>query len=383
MRILVDDASMLDDLEETLSLEKLASDPVAEVITVETLADRLPEYEIVLPDLSELATLPDFEEDLLPNWLPADVLVMLGVGFLGAFISSSLCEKFSKMHDAWGGRTYDKGGHSGECIDAREYIKKYRPRFHRLDYGHDILNPFEVDWDNYLTDGSQASFIKKVTMWLLHLAQDSFSKQGLPLPGSSYIRRLIGVILKGGNSWLDIQQFDLYEVAGTLKARDFVGMTAVPLLIKAYVFGTEFHNKKRFLNYRYLSLALGALVSALTFGFMMPNPSLNYPAFTVAIRYAIALWRLDRRLGKLLKERQRILDSNAGLVVADSSSLRLAADAQLEADSRLTAFWAELSSIHDMTSSAIEGLMDDIENTLRNDAVDIAALESLLSVGGV
>jgi len=116
---------------------------------------------------------------------------------------------------------------------------------------------------------------------------------------------------------------------------------------------------------------------------MTPKPSLNYPALTVAIRYAIALWRLDRRLGKLLKERQRILDSNAGLAVDDSSSLLLAADAQLEADSRLTAFWAELLSIHDMTSSAIEGLMDDIENTLRSDDVDVSALESLLGVGGV
>lgn len=377
MRILVDDASMLDDLEETLGLEKLASDPVAEVITVETLADRLPEYEIVLPDLSELATLPDFEEDLLPNWLPADVLVMLRVGILGALISSSLYTKFDKLHRKWGGRTYDKGGHSGECID------KDRGLTHRFKRGHDILNPFEVDWDNYLTDGSQASFLKKMTLWLRHLAQDSFSREGLPLPGSSYIGNLIAEISGGPDRELKVLNYNQYKVFGTLKARDFVGMTAVPLLIKAYVFGTEFHNKKRFLNYRYLSLTLGALVSALTFGFMTPKPSLNYPALTVAIRYAIALWRLDRRLGKLLKERQRILDSNAGLVVADSSSLLLAADAQLEADSRLTAFWAELSSIHDMTSSAIEGLMDDIENTLRSDDVDISALESLLSVGGV
>jgi len=132
MRIQVDDASMLEDLEETLGIEKVVSDPVAEVITVETLADCLPEHEVVLPDLSQLATLPDFEEDLLPNWLPADVFVMLGVGFLGAFISSSLYDKFDKMHDTLGGRTYDKGGHSGECID------KDRGRGHRFKHGHDI-----------------------------------------------------------------------------------------------------------------------------------------------------------------------------------------------------------------------------------------------------
>lgn len=377
MRILVDDASMLEDLEKTLGIEKVVSDPVAEVITVETLADCLPEYEVVLPDLSQLATLPDFEEDLLPNWLPADVFVMLGVGFLGAFMSSSLYDKFDKMHDTLGGRTYDKGGHSGECID------KDKGRGHRFKHGHDILNPFEVKWENYLPNGAQASFLKKMTPWLRHLAQDSFSREGLPLPGSSYIGNLIEAISGESDGVRKVLNYNQYKVFGTLKARDFVGMTAVPLLIKAYVFGTEFHNKKRFLNYRYLSLTLGALVSALTFGFMTPKPSLNYPAHTVAIRYAIALWRLDRRLGKLLKERQRILDSNAGLVVADSSSLLLAADAQLEADSRLTAFWAELLSIHDMTSSAIEGLMDDIENTLRNDAVDVSALESLLIVGGV
>jgi len=125
------------------------------------------------------------------------------------------------------------------------------------------------------------------------------------------------------------------------------------------------------------------LVSSLAFGLMMHHPSLNYPALTAAIPYAVALWKLDHKLGRLLAERQKVLDANADLVTADSRSLMLAADSQLETDSRLSAFWDELSSVHDMTSSALQGLLDDIESTLRNEEIDLLALEGILNLGGV
>ncbi len=383
MRIVAGDASVLDELERALDIERPDAQPMIQAVTLDTLERRLPEHEIVLPDLSELSTLPDFEEDLLPNWLPADIFVMLGVGFVSAFISISLREPFDRMHGRWSKMSFEDGGHAGQSIDATEHIRKHGASLHRLGYGHDILNPFEVDFGNLLPNDSQAGLATKLRAWLRHLAQDCFSKQGLPLPGSSYIRGIIKTILKGSKAWLGVSQFDLYEAVGTLKARDFVGMAAAPLLIKAYVLGTEFHNKKRFMNYRYLSLSLGALVSSLTFGLMMHHPSLNYPALTAAIPYAAALWKLDRKLGRLLAERQKVLDANVGLVTADSRSLMLAADSQLETDSRLSAFWDELSSMHDMTSSALQGLLDDIESTLRNEETDLLALEGILKLGGV
>jgi len=383
MRTAADDAIILHELEKVLGIESPVAQPVTNVVTLDTLKRRLPEYEIALPDLSELNTLPDFAEDLLPNWLPADVFVMLGVGFVSALISSSLREPFDRMHDRWSKVYFEDGGHAGQSIDATEHIQKYGARLHRPGHGHDILNPFEVNWGDYFSEGSQAGLATKLRAWLRHLAQDCFSRQGLPLPGSSYIRGIIETILKGSKTWLGVSQFDLYEAAGTLKARDFVGMTAAPLLIKIYVLGTEFDNKKRFMNYRYLSLSLGALVSSLAFGLMMHHPSLNYPALTAAIPYAVALWKLDHKLGRLLAERQKVLDANADLVTADSRSLMLAADSQLETDSRLSAFWDELSSVHDMTSSALQGLLDDIESTLRNEEIDLLALEGILNLGGV
>lgn len=176
----------------------------------------------------------------------ADIPVMLTVGFLGALISNGLHDKFRNMHDGeWSKNPFSGGGHSGEIAD--EMVNG--PYLHRLKYGHDIFNPLEIKWDQYFPNGDlNASMAKKVFAWLRHMFQDTFSTEGLPIPGHSFLRDTIAnEILPFLKGRLDMPHYEVYRTFFTLKMRDLTGAAFIPLAMTAYVFGTEKGNENKFL----------------------------------------------------------------------------------------------------------------------------------------
>lgn len=184
----------------------------------------------------ELTTMwPSIDYDLLPRWRVADIPVMLVAGFLGALLSSRLWELFDKIHGRWTQKLFAEGGHKLEDPDSVGGI------FHRLRYGHDILNPQQINWGDYFRTGDpRAPLLKKIFAWLRHLMQDTFSSEGLPLPGLSYIsEQLRKVVFPAVGRELGIKSPEVYKRFFTLKARDLGGAAFTQAAISLYVYGTE------------------------------------------------------------------------------------------------------------------------------------------------
>lgn len=267
---------------------------------------------------------PTIDYDLFPRWKAADIPVMICIGFLGGLLSYGLHDKFEELHKAWGNLAYAKGGHAAEIID------KIPGKMHRFKYGHDILNPFEVDWANYFPDGVQAGFLKKLGAWLHHMVQDTFSTEGLPLPGSSYLREVIGKLTSGISAIPDMDKYQAYKTFFTVKARDITGTAFVSLAMTLYIWGTERGNDKKFFNYRYTSLTLGALLVSIVTGLCMPgkNASFNHSAVTAMVPYFVALLKVNKRINEQLEQRDlsiadgnKVLESQRQLLDGTKASL--------------------------------------------------------------
>ncbi|KAB3534500.1 hypothetical protein F8154_08805 [Alkaliphilus pronyensis] len=239
---------------------------------------------------------PEMNYDLFPRWKSADIPVMVIVGAIGALISNQLFEPFKDIHDKkWAYKDFYHGGHKGEIID------EMRGKFHRLKHGHDLFNPMEVNWDEYFPSSSPKAVIgKKIFAWLRHLFQDTFSSEGIPLPGSSYLR----------NTILDAANYDIYKTVLTIKMRDVSTAVFVPLAMTAYIYGTERDNKEKFFNYRYTTLTIGALAISVIIGLLLQPPSFNHAALLAMIPYLVTLFKVNQRVNRLLEERFRIIGNN-------------------------------------------------------------------------
>jgi hypothetical protein len=305
---------------------------------------QIPEFpDIDLTNWSDVSELwPTIDYDLFPRWRAADIPVMICLGFLGGLLSYGLHDKFEALHNDWAKLSYAKGGHAAEIID------KIPGKMHRFKYGHDILNPFEVDWDNYFPDGVQAGFMKKLAAWMRHLFQDTFSTEGLPLPGSSYFRDVIGKLTSGISAVPDMDKYQAYKTFFTVKARDITGTMFVASAMTLYIWGTERGNDKKFFNYRYTSLTLGALLVSIVTGLCMPvkNASFNHSAVAAMVPYVVALIKVNKRVNEQLKQRD--------LSIADNNKV-LGAQRQLldGARTNLTVFNSRLDSVYVDLHSAL------------------------------
>lgn len=138
-------------------------------------------------------------ESHLDGW---DYCYALAIGIAGIYITTSekLNEYLSDIHKAASecngeydffqkflGRIFH---HKGDHIDIVDKGFKNRSgdkayvQFHRLLWGHDILS---INEDNPFYLMFQQKGIKGVFQALRHLLADTLSKQGLPMPGSSFL----------------------------------------------------------------------------------------------------------------------------------------------------------------------------------------------------
>lgn len=313
---------------------------------------------------------PTIEYDLFPRWNAADIPVMISLGFLGGLLSYGLHDKFEALHKTWSNLPYAKGGHAAEIID------KIPGKMHRFKYGHDFLNPNEVDWANYFPDGVQAGFLKKLSAWLHHMTQDTFSTEGLPLPSSSYFREVVDNLTSGISSFFDMDKYQAYKTFFTVKARDITGTAFVAGAMSLYVWGTERGNEKKFFNYRYTSLTLGALLVSIVTGLCMSekNASFNHSAVVAMMPYFVALLKVNNRINNQLK--QRDFSIAEGNTVLESRRQQLvSANVSVNAfDKELDSIYLDLHSALNDASTLFDGTYNRCSDLLNSQNIWLSSL---------
>ena len=278
-------------------------------------------------DYEQLAELQDFDESVFARWRAADLPVMLAAGVLGAFSSAALKDFFAELHDKWGSKPAvnaageDVLGHGGQGIDRVPGSKRAGGWGHRWKFGHDLFNPFDLTkptnpldptstpWNQYMEMAKASGtvlpkWMKAIYYWLSHLLQDTFSAEGLPLPGHSLLRGLFD----------PAKNHELLQFLGTIKMRDVVGTGATNLIMGSYLWGTE-HSFERVVtkpNYRGFALMLGANFTNLVTGLYIPPPNTTFNHSTIPIiaYYGIRLYRMEKRIAAALKSRGETLAQN-------------------------------------------------------------------------
>ena len=282
-----------------------------------------PEVIELRSDYGQLDELKGFDESVFSPWRAADLPVMLAAGVLGAFSSALLKDFFAELHDKWGGRSAAKDvlGHGGQRIDQVPGSKRAGGWGHRWKFGHDLFNwadlnktttpknPLCTPWDQYVKMAKDSGtvlpiWMKAVYYWLSHLLQDTFSAEGLPVPGHSLFRGLFD----------PAKNHDLLQFLGTIKMKDVVGTGATNLIMGAYLWGTE-HSLERVVskpNYRAFALMLGANFVNLITGLWIPPPktTFNHSTIPFIAYYGIRLYRLEKRIEKELSARDETLAQN-------------------------------------------------------------------------
>lgn len=265
--------------------------------------------------LNDISDLKEFDESVFAKWKAADLPVMIVAGALGTLSSVLLKDFFADIHDKLQKLPADKGGHAGEEIDrVPGRSGKSGGTGHRFRFGHDILNPFEINWSQYEEIARSSSYplpiwLKKIFFWFRHLSQDTFSKEGLPLPGHSLLRYLLD--LKNPEKKIPIQ---VLRMLATIKMRDIAGSAITNIAMGAYLWGTEKDIKRVVCepNYRAYSLMLGANLITLLSGLLIPPPntSLNWGCIPIIGYYLYHLIKLEKRIQRELSERDNTLNKN-------------------------------------------------------------------------
>jgi hypothetical protein len=150
---------------------------------------------------------------------------------------------------------------------------------------------------------------------------DTFSKDGLPLPGNSLLRHFLNPVNPATR--------EILQILGTIKMRDIAGSGITDVLMGAYVWGTE-RDFKRVVckpNYRGFSLMLGANLIALLSGLLVPPPltSFNWETIPVIGYYSFQLIKLEKEVRRQLKARDMLLDKNQTAIFHNNEVLKNAA----------------------------------------------------------
>ena len=187
--------------------------------SIENMLDTMPTYTAI--DINAI----EKSASALDAW---DYCYAIAIGLAGIFISTN--EKFKQylagIHEAASGANgeYDifqsflgeKLLHKGDHIDAIESPFKNRNAtnayaiFHRLLWGHDV---FSIGEDNPFYLMFKQKGISGILHATRHLLADTASKQGLPLPGSSFLD-VVGEDGKTSNYLIKIAQQLSEETVG-------------------------------------------------------------------------------------------------------------------------------------------------------------------------
>lgn len=246
-----------------------------------------------------------------------DYLFSIIFGILGATISSSKSiEEFcNQIHNHSSGKKMNNSNtlqafigdilkHKGDSIDkvSGSFINRNGQMadigIHRLLWGHDILslnkdNPF------YLLV-KQHGILQGVLQVFRHLIADTFSTQGLPLPGHSYFDyikdngKTSNLLSKLSTDMVNndkIESNKNFQHLFTIRAQDVASQGLVWASSKAYFYARGIEDSTRMRQYKVLSYGTNFFAHAII-GTIRQNgiPYINWPALSGVIKEIAGLY---------------------------------------------------------------------------------------------
>ena len=289
----------------------------------------------------------ELSEKLSSNMDGLDLAWCLLTASVSTFITTS--EDFSKwldgVHGAASGNTSKADGlqkllgkmlhHEGDWMDkmiSRSEEDATWRTFHRLLWGHDPLargegldglpfNPIRLMMEQEKQERSGHALLGAMQC-MRHLIADTFSKQGLPLPGSSWLdnrdsnnrewNSLTSIVqklsetTKGSKDIASVQE--IYSHLFTLKAQDFIGGGAAFALTTAYIKARKIEDKIRKIQIRLVAYSTGFFAQAIVGATRQSGvPYINYPVAAAMVKeLAGLLIESNRRTSELEKETKRL-----------------------------------------------------------------------------
>lgn len=243
--------------------------------------------------------------------------------------------------------------HKGDAIDKMtvrgdDGTETYR-LFHRLLFGHDPLSTFGLGDESAIPDNpivlmfleegenGKRRGMRGALQAVRHLIGDTFSKQGLPIPGSSHLDT-VRMTDHGERPWnylIDISQQlstestgnkkmaePLYEHLFTVRAQDMAGGALVCGATNIYLKARNIEDAVRKAQVRLLSYSMAFYLEAIT-GAVKQNgvPYINAPLGAamakamgdLLIQSNLETYRLGKETKRLEIETQRLLSEQATL----------------------------------------------------------------------
>lgn len=305
------------------------------IVELNSLRKQLKEEQIELEQILEREIQTDFQ-DSPSNMDVYDYMFAVFFGIAGAMFSTNAqIEGFmDQIHKHASGKEKQESNwfqaflgdllqHEGHAIDlpsgASNFINRNGDNsyglFHRLLWGHDILS---LKGDNpFLLMIKQNGLIQGIVKTFQHLVADTFSKQALPIPGSSYLdytsekgktsNYLLKVVqdIAKQNGDGSLAQ-DYYRHMFTIRAQDVAGQGLVFAAGQAYLYARGIKDKIRQTQYKVVSYTVNFLAHALIGSIKQGGvPYINWPALGMVMKEVATLFiksnKETKRLANITK----------------------------------------------------------------------------------
>lgn len=275
-----------------------------------------------------VSVIDEKSESALDGW---DYCYAIAIGLAGIYISTnaSFAQYLDEIHKAASGASGDYDffqtvlgnllHHKGDAIDSINGTFKNRNGtnayglFHRLLWGHD---PLSIGVDNPFRLMFQQRGMFGIVQTVRHLLADTASKQGLPLPGSSFFD-IVDENDKTSNYLIKIAQNlsqetfgnkakaqEIYAHIATVRAQDIAGGIVVKSLSELYFKARKICDDIRCAEIRLIAYAVNFFGEAVV-GCVRQNgvPYINIPLAT-AMAFSFGYFcHLNSKKVHLLSER--------------------------------------------------------------------------------
>ena len=304
-------------------------------LTLKNIEDELEQLQFQAnAELIELEKIDDVKIKKCSSSLDAwDYCFCIAVGFTALYITTNeqLAVYLEEIHKAASGAQgdYDKlqtilGGllfHKGDYIDIVDKCFKNRKgenaygAFHRLLWGHDIFSKKE---DNPFLLMYKQKGLSGIIQAFQHLVADTASKQGLPLPGSSYLdfekengsvsNYLIKIAEGLSESSVGNKQLaqSIYSHAFTIRAQDCIGNVTIESLSLLYTNIRHIDSAVRITQFKLISYIISFVGHSVIGAFRQYGiPYINISEFKGLVHNFVKLYVENSKETKKLESKQK------------------------------------------------------------------------------
>lgn len=263
-----------------------------------------------------------------------DVSMIIMAGFIGGAFSSSgkLEETMHKIHENSSTRNPKNFlgellHHAGDEIDkGGNFITRNGDKpefgFHRLFFGHD---PLSIKGDNPLILMiKQHGFLSGMLQLCRHLIADTFSKQGLPLPGHSFLdyKKLNGrtgnyliELTKSLSKGSDANNLEAFNHLFSIRMQDILAQGLTWGIITSYIKFRNIEDKIRISQLKFSAYSISFFTNAIS-GMMKTGglPYINWTTLGMMIKESISFFKLNyQEISELEVKTKEIISRNIEL----------------------------------------------------------------------